>query len=157
MDYADLPGVKQLVSATAGSSRSGQSVSLRQSGGEPFKKVRAQSSSGIAGLTSLSALAFCIPQNEKVTEFYDRVENRLFNVRNCRNIEGVFRDLPLYEPPIDPLLLIRARAAGLDINSVLTELYAPLPNYRFSFTLQKALELCGELKSLGGALLSALE
>ena len=75
----------------------------------------------------------------------------------AENIEGVFRDLPLYEPPIDPLLLIRARAAGLNINSVLAELSAPLPNYRFSFTLQKALELCAELKALGGALLTALE
>ena len=92
-----------------------------------------------------------------MTEFYDRVENRLFNVRNCRNIDGVFRDLPLYQPPIDPLLLIRAKAAGLDIESVIADLYAPLPNYRFSFTLQKALELCAELKALGGALLSALE
>ncbi|MEK6675311.1 MAG: neuraminidase-like domain-containing protein [Planctomycetota bacterium] len=112
---------------------------------------------GVQIVTSLSALAFCIPQNEKVTEFYDRIENRLFNVRNCRNIEGVFRDLPLYEPPIDPLLLIRARAAGLDINDAMVGQYAPLPNYRFSFTLQKALELCSELKALGGALLTALE
>ncbi len=32
-----------------------------------------------------------------------------------------------------------------------------MPHYRFTFTLQKALELCAELKSLGGALLSALE
>lgn len=158
VDYADLPGVKQLARAQAGSSRSSQSFALRKSN-EPSAHIPIPipDTSGIRLLTSLSALAFCIPQNEKVTEFYDRVENRLFNVRNCRNIEGVFRELPLYEPPIDPLLLIRARAAGLDIDSVITDLYAPLPNYRFSFTLQKALELCAELKALGGALLSALE
>ena len=36
-------------------------------------------------------------------------------------------------------------------------MYAPLPNYRFTFALQKALELCAEVKSLGAALLSALE
>src|SRR4029077_20653528 len=77
--------------------------------------------------------------------------------RPARNIGGVIRDLPLYDPPIDPLLLIRARAAGLDIGTVVAELYAPLPNYRFTFTLQKALELCSEVKSLGAALLSALE
>ena len=108
-------------------------------------------------MTSLSALAFCIPQNEKLTEFYDLIEKRLFDVRNCRNIDGVFRELPLFEPPIDPLLLIRARAAGLDIDSVVAGLDAPLPHYRFNFTLQKALELATELKSLGGALLAALE
>ena len=134
-----------------------QGDSARGDVGEPLEKVPPRDPTGIPVLTSLSALAFCIPQNEKVTEFYDRVENRLFNVRNCRNIEGVFRDLLLYEPPIDPLLLIRARAAGLDIKDVLDKMYAPLPNYRFSFTLQKALELCAELKALGGALLTALE
>jgi len=30
-----------------------------------------------------------------------------------------------------------------------------LPHYRFTYTLQKAQQLCGEVKSLGSALLSA--
>lgn len=154
--YADHPVVRRLVSAQTGSLRSSQSFTLQKSDGvRDHVPVPIPDKSGIQLLTSLSSLAFCIPQNEKVTEFYDRIENRLFNVRNCRNIEGVFRDLPLYEPPIDPLLLIRARAAGLDIDDVLDNF--PLPNYRFSFTLQKALELSAELKALGGALLTALE
>jgi hypothetical protein len=161
--YAELPGFRKLfkLSQQSKTMQSQQSRASMLSGangmgiGIPFDKSTSVPKTG--GLTSLGALAFCIPQNEKVTEYYDRVEDRLFNVRNCRNIEGVFRDLPLYEPPIDPLLLIRARAAGLDIYDVLNEMYAPLPNYRFSFTLQKALELCAELKSLGGALLAALE
>ena len=46
---------------------------------------------------------------------------------------------------------------GVDIRSILNDMNAPLPNYRFSYRLQKALELCGELKVLGNALLSALE
>jgi hypothetical protein len=92
-----------------------------------------------------------------VTELYDRVEKRLFNVRNCRNIDGVFRDLPLYDPPIDPLLLIRAKAAGLSIDDAVGAVYAPLPNHRFAVTLPKALELAAELKALGGALLAAME
>ena len=159
VDYADLPGIKQLARARTGRSRSSQSFALQKSDApsDHLPLSVPDISSAIQHLTSLSALAFCIPQNEKVTEFYDRVENRLFNVRNCRNIEGVFRTLPLYEPPIDPLLLIRARAAGLTIDSVLADLYTPLPNYRFTFTLQKAIELCAELKALGGALLTALE
>lgn len=32
-----------------------------------------------------------------------------------------------------------------------------MPNYRFYYLLQKALELCNELKSLGGAMISAIE
>jgi hypothetical protein len=54
-------------------------------------------------------------------------------------------------------LLVKATAMGLDLNSVLNDINSPLPHYRFSVLIQKALELCSELKSLGGALLSALE
>ena len=73
------------------------------------------------------------------------------------NIEGVVRQLPLFEPPIDPALLVKAAAAGIDIGSALSDVNAPLPHYRFSVMLPKAIELCNDLKALGGALLSALE
>jgi hypothetical protein len=36
------------------------------------------------------------------------------------NIQGVVRQLPLFEPPIDPALLVQAAAAGIDLGSVLT-------------------------------------
>jgi hypothetical protein len=102
-------------------------------------------------------LYFCIPHNEKLLSYWDTVEDRLFKIRHCMNIEGVVRQLPLFEPPIDPALLVRARALGLDLASVLDDLSAPLPHYRFPFMLQKAREFCEELKQLGGLLLSALE
>src|SRR5262249_3158583 len=63
----------------------------------------------------------------------------------------------LFEPPIDPALLVRAAAAGIDLNSVLNDLYAPLPRYRFNVMVQKATELCAEVKALGAAFLSAWE
>lgn len=109
---------------------------------------------------SLSAVRspyFCVPRNGRLLRYWDTVDDRLFKIRHCMNLEGAARELPLFEPPIDPALLVRAAAAGLDIASVLSDLYAPLPHYRFGFMHQKAQELCGELKSLGGALLSALE
>ncbi|CAG0965029.1 hypothetical protein ANRL2_01192, partial [Anaerolineae bacterium] len=65
--------------------------------------------------------------------------------------------LPLFEPPIDPALLVRATVAGLDIATVLSDMQAPLPLYRFNVMVQKALELCSEVRALGNALLSALE
>lgn len=100
---------------------------------------------------------FCIPQNDKLLSYWDKVEDRLFKIRHCMNIEGVERQLPLFEPPIDPALLVQAAAKGIDLSSVLSDLSAPLPHYRFSYMLQKALEVCSDLKSLGSALLSALE
>jgi hypothetical protein len=100
---------------------------------------------------------FCIPQNDKLLGYWDTVEDRLFKIRHCMNIEGIERQLPLFEPPIDPALLVQAAAKGVDIGSVLSDLSAPLPHYRFSYMLQKASEVCADLKSLGSALLSALE
>jgi hypothetical protein len=88
---------------------------------------------------------------------WDTVEDRLYKIRNCMNIEGVERTLALYSPPISPALLVAAAAAGVDISSVLSDLYSPLPYYRFQIMLQKALEFCAEVRALGSALLSALE
>jgi hypothetical protein len=155
IQYADLPGVRRLI-APAQASRYGNSQTSTSGLADRLSGTKNNQVSGIQILTSFS-LAFCIPQNEKITGYYDLIEKRLFDIRHCRNIDGVVRELPLYDPPIDPLLLIRARAAGLDIATVVAEMYAPLPNYRFLFTLQKAVEFCAEVKSLGAALLSALE
>lgn len=112
---------------------------------------------GASTLFGLASLAFCIPPNDRLQSQWDTVEDRLFKIRNCMNIEGVVRELALFEPPIDPALLVRARAMGLDLSSVLDDLYAPLPYYRFTFMLQKAREFCEEVKQLGGLLLSTLE
>jgi hypothetical protein len=100
---------------------------------------------------------FCVPPNPKLLGYWDTIADRLFKIRHCMNIEGVVRQLPLFEPPIDPALLVRAAAMGVDLSSVLSDLNSPVPYYRFSVMLQKALELCANLKSLGAALLSALE
>lgn len=102
------------------------------------------------------AFYFCIPNNDQLLSYWDTVADRLFKIRNCMNIEGVVRQLALFEPPIDPALLVAATAAGVDLSSVLNDLYAPLPPYRFQFILQKAVEFCGDVRSLGSALLSAL-
>jgi Tc toxin complex TcA C-terminal TcB-binding domain/Neuraminidase-like domain len=155
LTYADLAGTKILARKSRQVPQSAVKQTASGTTRGPVFTKRQPSESQL--FTSLSGLAFCIPQNDKLAGYYDFIDQRLFNVRHCRNIEGDYRVLPLYDPPIDPLLLIKARAAGLDIESVLADLYAPLPNYRFTFTQQKALELCSEVKSLGTALLAALE
>jgi hypothetical protein len=104
-----------------------------------------------------STLYFCIPNNPKLMGYWDTIDDRLYKIRHCLNIEGVFRKLPLFEPPIDPALLVKAAAQGLSIASVLNDLNTPMPNYRFYYLLQKAIELCVELKTMGNALLSAME
>lgn len=105
----------------------------------------------------LSPFYFCIPKNDKLLGYWDTVADRLFKLRHCMNIEGVVRQLPLYEPPIDPGLLVRARALGVDLASAISGLNAPLPHYRFQFMLQKAVEFCSFVQTLGSTLLAALE
>lgn len=103
------------------------------------------------------SLYFCIPQNDKLLSYWDTVADRLFKIRNCMNIQGIVRQLPLFDPPIDPGMLVKAVAAGLDIGSIINNINQPLSTVRGPILLQKALEICAEVKSLGAALLSALE
>jgi hypothetical protein len=102
-------------------------------------------------------LFFCVPQNEMLLGYWDTVADRLFKIHNSLNIQGVFQKLPLFDPPIDPALLVRAAAAGVDINAIVSGLNQPLPLVRFQLLVSKASEICQEVKSLGANLLSAFE
>ena len=118
-------------------------------------------SNGVVGLANVfgfaSTLYFCIPDNPQLRALRDTIDDRLFKIRHCQDIDGVVRHLPLFEPPIDPALLVQAAAQGLSLSSVLNDLNSPMPNYRFYYLLQKALELCSEVRALGNAFLSAKE
>jgi Tc toxin complex TcA C-terminal TcB-binding domain/Neuraminidase-like domain len=109
------------------------------------------------GESSIVLPYFCLPKNDELLRYWDTVDDRLFKLRHCMNIAGEVRQLPLFEPPIDPGLLVRATAAGLDIGTVIQEMQAPLPHYKFQVMLQKANELCNDVKALGSALQGALE
>src|SRR4029077_4871300 len=102
-------------------------------------------------------LYFCIPQNENLLRYWDTRADRLFKIRHCMNIAGVVRPLALFDPPIDPGMLVKAAAAGIDIGSIVSGLNQPIGPVRCQFLIQKALELCGEVRGLGNALLTALE
>lgn len=45
---------------------------------------------------------FCVPHNDTMLALWDTVEDRLLKVRCCMNIDGVVRQLPLFEAPLDP-------------------------------------------------------
>src|SRR5262249_43469820 len=109
------------------------------------------------GLGFSSTLYFCVPQNDQLLAYWDTVADRLFKIRHCMTIEGVVEQLPLFAPPLDPALLVQATAQGVDLSSALADISAATPYYRFNYMLQKALELCAEVRPLGSALLAALE
>ena len=102
-------------------------------------------------------LGFCVPPNETLLGYWDRVEDRLFKIRHCMNIEGVVRELPLWQPRIDPALLVRAKAAGLEIDDVLALINEQPPQHRFEILLDRARQFTATAQQFGSQLLSALE
>jgi hypothetical protein len=100
---------------------------------------------------------FCVPPNPKLLGYWDIVEDRLFKIRNCMNIEGVVRQLALFDPPLDPAMLVKAAAAGIGIGSIVSGLNQPVGQLRALPMIHKSLEIAGELRSLASSLLTAIE
>lgn len=103
------------------------------------------------------SLYFCVPQNQNLLAYWDTVADRLFKIRNSENIEGVVQQLPLFDPPLDPGMLVAASAAGIDVGSIVSGLNQPAGPVRSLILIQKALEIAAEVRSLGSELLAALE
>lgn len=124
----------------------------------PFPADQGDGNDGLVSLRSLGkALYFCVPRNDKLLSYWDTVADRLFKIRNSLNFQGTFRQLALFEPPIDPALLARAAAAGLDVGAIVNGVNQPLPLVRFQLLVQKAAEIVQEVRSLGNSFLSAME
>ena len=111
--------------------------------------------SGVAILINLPV--FCVPENQQLLSYWDRVEGRLYKLRNCMNIKGIRRQLALFQPPIDPAMLVRARAAGLSIEEIVASVNSPLPLYRFAYLFERAKSYTAQVQSFGSTLLSLLE
>lgn len=112
----------------------------------------------LAFMSSLSLRpVFCIPPNEILLGYWDRVEERLYNIRHCMNISGVRREISLFAPEIDPMLLVRGKAAGITIDEVLSSVRGSMPPYRFSYIIERAKGYAATLQGFGAALLAALE
>jgi Tc toxin complex TcA C-terminal TcB-binding domain len=101
--------------------------------------------------------AFCVPANKDLLGYWDRLEDRLWKIRNCRDITGAKRSLSLFAPEIDPMALVRAKAAGLSLEDVLDALAGELPPYRFSYLLERAKSFAATVQGLGNELQAALE
>jgi hypothetical protein len=125
----------------------------------PFPSANQGDETGLSVVRGLGkALYFGVPRNDKLLAYWDTVADRLFKIRNSLNISGTFRRLALFEPPIDPALLARAAASGLDVGSIVNGLNQPLPLVRFSLLgAEGPASWPQEVAGLGGALLAALE
>ena len=100
---------------------------------------------------------FKIPSNPTLLGYWATVADRLNKLRHCQTISGAPLQLALFDAPIDPGLLIAAQAAGVDLSSVLANLSAPLPNYRFTALYPVALDYVNAVRAYGAALQATLE
>ncbi|MGD1859002.1 MAG: LamG-like jellyroll fold domain-containing protein [Leptolyngbyaceae cyanobacterium] len=102
---------------------------------------------------------FGVPANDYFIGFWDQIDDRLFKIRHSLNIDGVFRSLSLFEPPIDPAALVRA-AAGGNLSSAISAAAAGnaafTPHYRYSVMLEQAKAYTDLVTDFGAALLDAL-
>ncbi len=101
--------------------------------------------------------AFCVPANAQLLALWDRVDDRLYKIRNCMDINGNLRQLALFAPPINPMDLVAMQAAGLSLEDVLGTGNGDLPPYRFLYLIERAKAYATTLSSFGTALLGALE
>ena len=58
---------------------------------------------------------FFVPENTQLSDYWTRVADRLYKIRQSQDILGVARAVPLFEPPIDPSALVAAIASGADV------------------------------------------
>jgi hypothetical protein len=100
---------------------------------------------------------FCVPENSELTAFWDRIDDRLFKIRHCQNIDGVERPLALFAPPIDVRSLLQRRGAAGPLAATASGAAYPIPNLRFGYLIDQARSVTDNVIRLGGALLGALE
>ncbi|GLW09364.1 hypothetical protein Misp01_44930 [Microtetraspora sp. NBRC 13810] len=101
---------------------------------------------------------FHIPDNSVFAEYWDRVADRLRKIRESLNILGISQPLPLFEPPLDPTLLVRAAAAGTPLGeAAASATAAAVPPQRFPVAFRRAQELVDRVRQFGADLLGVLE
>lgn len=100
---------------------------------------------------------FPLMPNSVFSDYWSRVEDRLSKIRHSMDIKGNVRHLELFQPEIDPAALIRAMAAGQDIDSISSGFHTPVPHYRFSTMIRRAREAASTVAQLGSTLSNTLE
>lgn len=100
---------------------------------------------------------FCIPDNDQLAAYWDRIEDRLYKIRNCLNIDGVAQPLPLFQPPLNPMDLVRAAAQGGNVLGVASQQQQNISYYRFTYLIERAKAYTDLVSEFGNSLLNALE
>lgn len=104
-----------------------------------------------------SMFYFTVPRNDTLFSYWEKIADRLYKIRNSLNIQGVKRTLALFAPPIDPGMLVKARAMGISIDSILNSANEKLSIYRFRVIVKLAVDMAKDACQMGHDLLAILE
>ncbi|WP_168254989.1 neuraminidase-like domain-containing protein [Rhizobium leguminosarum] len=100
---------------------------------------------------------FGVPDNAELSGYWETIEDRLFKIRHCMNIQGQIRTLALFAPPIDPHAFLQSFGASGQILGGAGNIAYPIANYRFTYLIGVARTMADNVQRLGAALLTALE
>jgi hypothetical protein len=100
---------------------------------------------------------YCIPSNKQLLNYWQIVSDRLFKLRHGLTITGAPDVIPLFAAPIDPRSLINAGNANSSSGLTASAQAPVVPWFRFSYLINQAKSVTGEVVRLGNELLSALE
>lgn len=100
---------------------------------------------------------FGLPENDQFIAYWNKVEQRLYNIRHGLNIKGERQKLALFEPRINPADLVAAVANGAQLGQALGSLQVAVPYYRFAVLIEKARAAAQIVTQFGQSLLAALE
>lgn len=98
---------------------------------------------------------FYTPENEELVAYWDLVDDRLFKLRHCMNIEGVYRMLAEYQAPIDPRQIVE-RLAGSESHGGISG-GSTTTNFKFPHYMERAMRASQHVMHLGQSLLTAIE
>ena len=105
----------------------------------------------------IPGLYFGLPDNAQFMGYWDKVRQRLYNIRHSLTIDGQVDHLALFEAPINPMQLVAATSSGEAVAEATSIGQALLPHYRFGVMVAKAQAMVQTVIQLGQSFLSALE
>lgn len=100
---------------------------------------------------------FGLPQNLQLNTYWDQISQRLYNIRHALTIDGIFEQIPLFAPAIDPMQLVQQVASGQGAEGFLNVMQPTAPYYRFKVVIAKAKEMANVTIQFGQSLLATLE
>lgn len=107
-------------------------------------------------VSGVPALLFCIPSDTSFDQLRQWATTKINNIRAGLDFNGQPHVYSIYGARIDPALLARAAAAGIDLASATIGVITPPRFLRFPVLLQRAKEFVAELEKVSGSLLGAL-